>query len=94
MMSPLSVAQFCSPEIVDLMLLYLMKQAKFDPKMLSVRCYEQSKLSFYDTRQLPPTRFFDNVVEDIEEKDEDNNVSTSIVSTSIIVPKAFYISAG
>lgn len=89
MMSPLSVAQFCSPEIVDFDVIVFDEASQIRPEdALGALLRAKQAVVLGDTRQLPPTRFFDNVVEDIEEKDEDNNVSTSIVSTSIIDAKS------
>ena len=85
MMSPLSIAQFCSPESIDFDVIVFDESSQIRPEdALGALLRAKQAVVLGDTRQLPPTRFFDNIVEDIEEKDTDNKVPITNVDTSII----------
>ena len=75
MMSPLSIAQFCKPQRVRFDVVVFDEASQIKPEdALGALLRAEQAVVLGDTQQLPPTRFFDNVVADIEEEDEDNNV--------------------
>ena len=85
MMSPLSVAQFCDPQMVqfDVIVFDEASQIRLEDALGALLRGEQA-IIIGDTRQLPPTRFFDGVVEDDEEKDEDDIVNPIVGVVSIL----------
>lgn len=85
MMSPLSIAQFCEPQMVRFDVVVFDEASQIKPEdALGALLRAEQAVVLGDTQQLPPTRFFDKVVEDIEE-DEDDNVNTSIVDVESIL---------
>ena len=73
MMGPLSIAQFCDPQMVqfDVVVFDEASQIRLEDALGALLRGKQA-IVIGDTRQLPPTRFFDGIVEDDEEKDEDD----------------------
>ncbi len=74
MMGPLSIAQFCDPQMVqfDVVVFDEASQIRLEDALGSLLRGNQV-IVIGDTRQLPPTRFFDGIVEDDEDKDEDKD---------------------
>ena len=73
MMSPLSVAQFCVPETVDFDVIIFDEASQIRPEdALGALLRGNQAVVLGDTRQLPPTRFFDGIVADADEGDEDD----------------------
>ncbi|MCY3551621.1 MAG: DUF3320 domain-containing protein [Candidatus Poribacteria bacterium] len=85
MMSPLSIAQFCDPQMVqfDVVVFDEASQIRLEDALGALLRGKQA-IVIGDTRQLPPTRFFDGIVEDDEEKDEDDFTNPIVGVVSIL----------
>lgn len=85
MMSPLSIAQFCDPQMVqfDVVVFDEASQIRLEDALGALLRGKQG-IVIGDTRQLPPTRFFDGIVEDDEEKDEDDFTNPIVGVVSIL----------
>lgn len=85
MMSPLSIAQFCDPQMVefDVVVFDEASQIRLEDALGALLRGKQT-IVIGDTRQLPPTRFFDGIVEDDEEKDEDDFTNPIVGVVSIL----------
>ena len=85
MMSPLSVAQFCDPRMIQFDVIVFDEASQIRPEdALGALLRATQAVVIGDTRQLPPTRFFDGIVESPGEEDEDN-FTTSIVDVESIL---------
>lgn len=72
MMSPLSVAQFCDPEMIEFDTIVFDEASQIRPEdALGAMLRAKQGVVLGDTRQLPPTRFFDSIVEEISENAND-----------------------
>ncbi len=72
MMSPLSVAQFCDPSLLHFDVIVFDEASQIRPEdALGALLRGKQAVVIGDTRQLPPTRFFDSIVDDTETDDED-----------------------
>ena len=85
MMGPLSIAQFCDPQMVqfDVVVFDEASQIRLEDALGALLRGKQA-IVIGDTRQLPPTRFFDGIVEDDEEKDEDDFMNPIVGVVSIL----------
>ena len=85
MMSPLSIAQFCDPQMVqfDVVVFDEASQIRLEDALGALLRGNQA-IVIGDTRQLPPTRFFDGIVEDDKEKDEDDFTNPIVGVVSIL----------
>jgi Protein of unknown function (DUF4011)/REase_MTES_1575/Protein of unknown function (DUF3320)/AAA domain len=72
LMSPISVAQFLPPGGVTFDLLVIDEASQIRPEdALGVIARARQIVVVGDQKQLPPTSFFDRLVDDVEENDED-----------------------
>ena len=85
MMSPLSIAQFCDSQMVqfDVVIFDEASQIRLEDALGALLRGKQAVV-IGDTRQLPPTRFFDGIVKDTEEKDEDGFMNPIVGVVSIL----------
>ncbi len=84
MMSPLSVAQFCDPKTIQFDVIVFDEASQIRPEdALGALLRAKQAVVIGDTRQLPPTRFFDGIVESPEEDEDD--FTTSIVDVESIL---------
>ena len=75
LMSPISVAQFLPPGGVTFDLLVIDEASQIRPEdALGVIARARQIVVVGDQKQLPPTSFFDRLVDDVEENDEDEEV--------------------
>jgi hypothetical protein len=73
LMSPISVAQFIPPGAVNFDLLVIDEASQIRPEdALGVIARAKQIVVVGDQKQLPPTSFFDRLVDDAEEDDEEN----------------------
>jgi len=74
LMSPISVAQYLKPGIVEFDLLVIDEASQIRPEdALGAVARARQIVVVGDTKQLPPTSFFDRMVSDVaEEEDEDD----------------------
>ena len=85
MMSPLSVAQFCDPGMIEFDVIVFDEASQIRPEdALGALMRAKQAVVIGDTRQLPPTRFFDGIVESAGEESEDD-FTTSIVDVESIL---------
>ncbi len=85
MMSPLSVAQFCDPQMIEFDVIVFDEASQIRPEYaLGALLRGKQAIVIGDTRQLPPTRFFDKIVDDAEEEDEDDFTVSIIDMESIL----------
>ena len=85
MMSPLSVAQFCDPKMIQFDVIVFDEASQIRPEdALGALLRAKQAVVIGDTRQLPPTRFFDGIVESAGEASEDD-FTTSIVDVESIL---------
>ncbi|MEX0956424.1 MAG: DUF3320 domain-containing protein [Rhizobiaceae bacterium] len=76
MMSPLSIAQFLKPGALQFDLLVIDEASQVEPVDALgavARCNQIVVVG--DERQLPPTRFFAKLTSDVDERDEDDEVT-------------------
>lgn len=72
LMSPISVAQFLPPGSVTFDLLVIDEASQIRPEdALGVIARARQIVVVGDQKQLPPTSFFDRLVDDVEENDDD-----------------------
>ncbi len=84
MMSPLSVAQFCDPAIVNFDVIVFDEASQIRPEdALGTLLRGKQAVVIGDTKQLPPTSFFDHIVEDTDEDEDD--MTTAIVDVESIL---------
>ena len=85
MMSPLSVAQFCEPQMIEFDVIVFDEASQIRPEdALGALLRGKQAVVIGDTRQLPPTRFFDKIVDDPEEENEDDFTVSIIDMESIL----------
>lgn len=85
MMSPLSVAQFCDPKMIEFDVIVFDEASQIRPEdALGALMRAKQAVVIGDTRQLPPTRFFDSIVDTGDETDADD-FTTSIVDVESIL---------
>jgi hypothetical protein len=73
LMSPISVAQFLPPSSVTFDLLVIDEASQIRPEdALGVIARARQIVVVGDQKQLPPTSFFDRLVDDVEENDEED----------------------
>ena len=75
LMSPISVAQFLPPQSVTFDLLVIDEASQIRPEdALGVIARARQIVVVGDQKQLPPTSFFDRLVDEIEEEDSDEDM--------------------
>lgn len=85
MMSPLSVAQFCDPKMIQFDVIVFDEASQIRPEdALGALLRAKQAVVIGDTRQLPPTRFFDSIVDTADESEADD-FTTSIVDVESIL---------
>ncbi len=85
MMSPLSVAQFCDPANIEFDVIVFDEASQIRPEdALGAMIRAKQAVVLGDTRQLPPTRFFDSIVEDAGQNG-DQDFSTTITDVESIL---------
>jgi superfamily I DNA and/or RNA helicase len=73
LMSPISVAQFLPPGSVDFDLLVIDEASQIRPEdALGVVIRARQIVVVGDQKQLPPTSFFDRLVDDVEDIEDEN----------------------
>lgn len=85
MMSPLSVAQFCDPEMIQFDVVVFDEASQIRPEDALgalLRCGQAIVIG--DTRQLPPTSFFEHLVDTTDDEAEDD-FTTSIADVESIL---------
>lgn len=84
LMSPISVAQFLPPGSVTFDLLVIDEASQIRPEdALGVIARARQIVVVGDQKQLPPTSFFDRLVDDVEENDEDEEVSVGATAADM-----------
>ena len=84
MMSPLSVAQFCDRRLLHFDVIVFDEASQIRPEdALGTLLRGKQAVVIGDTRQLPPTRFFDSLIDDTETDDEDGTTPL-LVGASIL----------
>ncbi|MCG9129861.1 DUF3320 domain-containing protein [Candidatus Poribacteria bacterium] len=85
MMSPLSVAQFCDPVNIEFDVIVFDEASQIRPEdALGAMIRAKQAVVLGDTRQLPPTRFFDSIVADVGENEE-QSYTTKITDVESIL---------
>ena len=85
MMSPLSVAQFCDPEIIQFDVVVFDEASQIRPEdALGALLRGRQAIVIGDTRQLPPTSFFEHLVDTTGDEAEDD-FTTSIADVESIL---------
>ena len=85
MMSPLSVAQFCDPANIKFDVIVFDEASQIRPEdALGAMIRAKQAVVLGDTRQLPPTRFFDSIVEDAGQNG-DQDYTTKITDVESIL---------
>ena len=75
LMSPISVAQFLPPGTVTFDLLVIDEASQIRPEdALGVIARARQIVVVGDQKQLPPTSFFDRLVDDVEDEEEDDEL--------------------
>ena len=76
MMSPLSIAQFLDPKITQFDVVIFDEASQVRPEdALGALLRGKQAVIMGDTKQLPPTSFFDHFAEDLEEDEDADSVS-------------------
>lgn len=82
MMSPISIAQFLEPGVLEFDILLIDEASQVKPvDALGAIARSKQIVVVGDERQLPPTSFFDNVVSNEDEDDDPTNVNTSSIES-------------
>ena len=85
MMSPLSVAQFCDPEMIQFDVVVFDEASQIRPEdALGALLRGRQAVVIGDTRQLPPTSFFEHLVDTTDDEAEDD-FTTSIADVESIL---------
>ena len=86
MMSPLSVANFLDPGAMEFDVVIFDEASQVKPEdALGALFRGKQAIVMGDTRQLPPTSFFDNLVDDAPEAEEDDDGMASITEVESIL---------
>lgn len=92
MMSPLSIAQFLDPSIIDFDVVIFDEASQVKPEdALGALLRGRQCVIIGDTRQLPPTSFFDNMIDSIDETDEEITTSLSDVESILHLCKRSFL---
>ncbi|MDK2831241.1 DUF3320 domain-containing protein [Methanolobus sp. WCC1] len=82
MMSPLSIAQFLDPVVNDFDVVVFDEASQVKPEdALGALLRAKQCVIIGDTRQLPPTSFFDKMLSSIEDNEEEGVVSVSDIES-------------
>ncbi|GIW86817.1 MAG: hypothetical protein KatS3mg108_1141 [Isosphaeraceae bacterium] len=85
MMSPLSVAQFLQPRVIEFDLLVIDEASQVDPvRAFGAICRCRQAVIVGDNRQLPPTAFFKRYAESDEELDDSSEATAATDVESIL----------
>ena len=85
MMSPLSVAQFCDPKMIQFDVVVFDEASQIRPEdALGALLRGRQAVVIGDTRQLPPTSFFEHLVDTTDDETEDD-FTTSIADVESIL---------
>ena len=80
LMSPVSVAQFLTPETIEFDMLVIDEASQVKPEdAIGAIARAKQVVDVGDTKQLPPTSFFDRLMENTND-DEDDDVETQVVA--------------
>ena len=80
LMSPVSVAQFLTPETIEFDMLVIDEASQVKPEdAIGAIARAKQVVVVGDTKQLPPTSFFDRLMENTND-DEDDDVETQVVA--------------
>ena len=83
LMSPISVAQFLPPNSVEFDLLVIDEASQVRPEdALGLVARTKQMVVVGDKKQLPPTSFFDRIVADEDESDEDETIEVTLRSVA------------
>lgn len=92
MMSPLSIAQFLDPLNVNFDVVVFDEASQVRPEdSLGALLRANQCVIIGDTRQLPPTSFFDNMVDPTEETDEEITTSLSDIESILHLCKRSFL---
>jgi very-short-patch-repair endonuclease len=81
LMSPISVAQFLPPNSVEFDLLVIDEASQVRPEdAIGVVARAKQMVVVGDSKQLPPTSFFDRVIDDEDDADPDETIETGLGS--------------
>jgi len=92
MMSPLSIAQFLDPFNIYFDVVVFDEASQVRPEdALGALLRANQCVIIGDTRQLPPTSFFDNIVDSIDDSDEDISTSLSDIESILHLCKRSFL---
>lgn len=81
MMSPMSIANFIPPGILEFDIVVFDEASQVKPvDAIGAMLRGKQVIVVGDTKQLPPTSFFDTLLKDISDEDEDENVTVDMQS--------------
>lgn len=81
MMSPMSIANFIPPGLLEFDIVVFDEASQVRPvDALGAMLRGKQVIVVGDTKQLPPTSFFDTLLKDITEEDEEENVTADMQS--------------
>jgi hypothetical protein len=83
LMSPISVAQFLPPGAVQFDMLVIDEASQIRPEdALGVIARARQIVVVGDQKQLPPTSFFDRLVDDVDDNDEEDDTGAALGATA------------
>ncbi|MGH7801035.1 MAG: DUF3320 domain-containing protein [Thermodesulfobacteriota bacterium] len=86
MMSPLSIAQFLDPKNISLDVIIFDEASQVKPEdALGALLRGKQIVVMGDTKQLPPTSFFDHIVEINDDEDNDQELETPVADVESIL---------
>ncbi|WP_094227780.1 DUF3320 domain-containing protein [Methanolobus psychrotolerans] len=92
MMSPLSIAQFLDPLNVNFDIVVFDEASQVRPEdALGALLRANQCVIIGDTRQLPPTSFFDKIVDSIDNYDDENTTSLSDIESILHLCKRSFL---
>ena len=84
LMSPISVAQFLPPDSINFDLLVIDEASQIRPEdSLGVIARARQIVVVGDQKQLPPTSFFDRLVDESDEEEEDEDAPAAAAATEM-----------
>jgi len=92
MMSPLSVAQFLDPHNINFDVVVFDEASQVRPEdALGALLRANQCVIIGDTRQLPPTSFFDNIIDSMDDPDEEITTSLSDIESILHLCKRSFL---
>jgi Protein of unknown function (DUF4011)/REase_MTES_1575/AAA domain len=89
LMSPLSIAQYLPPGSLEFDLLVIDEASQVKPEdAMGAIARSRQLVVVGDKKQLPPTSFFDRVVDDLGDEDEDDTDQPSNLTAAMLAAKA------